>query len=311
MAYDNPSAGPTTFTLHYNTIKSLTSPEEKANGVQTWFANVSAREVVKLDTPDNLRTYIAEHKDSKRNSVHKEIEATILEQPDRFINRNAGVTITCTNCAIDDSKRQANLSNASIINGAQTQGELKRYFASLEEDDETDFPVRAEIIMEPQHEQIVEVAIARNTATSVKSVSQAGARGYLDDLCEAIEKGLPGETLQKRETDTAGLSAQAVLQWCRLLMPAHLEPSGTKVQHALQAGGQVPEGLRRVGAGSQDGSRSEEAVRFHGPDRRGCDQGIPLLGRPPFVEWPSSAREEQEPDGRQCAQGREACAAGP
>ena len=27
----------------------------------------------------------------------------------------------------------------------------------------TDFPVRAEIIMEPQHEQIVEVAIARNT----------------------------------------------------------------------------------------------------------------------------------------------------
>lgn len=231
MAYDTPSSGKTTFTLHYHTIKSLTSPEEKANGVQTWFANVSAREVTKLGTQDNLRTYIAEHKDSKRNSVHKEIEATILEQPDRFINRNSGVTITCTDCNIDDSKRMAHLKNASIINGAQTQGELKRYFASLEDDDETDFPVRAEIIMEPQHEQIVEVAIARNTATSVKSVSQAGARGYLDDLREAIETGLPGETLQMNETDTEGLSAQAVLQWCRTLMPADLETSGTKAHN--------------------------------------------------------------------------------
>lgn len=231
MAYDAPSSGVATFTLHYNAIKSLTSPEEKANGVQTWFANVSAREVTKLGTQDNLRTYIAEHKDSKRNSVHKEIESTILEQPDRFINRNSGVTITCTDCTIDDSKRMARLTNASIINGAQTQGELKRYFASLEEDDESDFPVRAEIIMEPQHEQIVEVAIARNTATSVKSVSQAGARGYLDDLREAIEAGLPGETLQMNETDTEGLSAQAVLQWCRTLMPADLEPSGAKAHN--------------------------------------------------------------------------------
>jgi hypothetical protein len=229
MAYDTPLSGKTTFTLHYHTIKSLTSPEEKANGVQTWFANVSAREVTKVGTTDNLRTYIAEHKDSKRNSVHKEIEATILEQPDRFINRNAGVTITCTNCTIDDPKRMARLTNASIINGAQTQGELKRYFASLDDDDETDFPVRAEIIMEPQQEQIVEVAIARNTATSVKSVSQAGARGYLDDLKEAIEAGLSGETLQMNETDTEGLSAQAVLQWCRTLMPADLEASDVKV----------------------------------------------------------------------------------
>ncbi|MCB1380294.1 MAG: AIPR family protein [Alphaproteobacteria bacterium] len=231
MAYDTPSSGKMTFTLHYHTIKSLTSPEEKSNGVQTWFANISAREVTKLGTQDNLRTYIAEHKDSKRNKVHKEIEAAILEHPDRFINRNSGVTITCTDCTIDDSKRTARLKNASIINGAQTQGELKRYFASIEQDDETDFPVRAEIIMEPQHEQIVEVAIARNTATSVKSVSQAGARGYLDDLHEAIQAGLPGETLQMNETDIEGLSAQAVLQWCRTLMPAEIEPSGTKAHN--------------------------------------------------------------------------------
>jgi hypothetical protein len=109
------------YNLPYNVIRNLTSPDEKANGVQTWFANVSARDVLDIGTEDNLRSYIAEHKLSKRNTVHRQIEDTIQELPDRFINRNSGITITCTNCEVDDTKRIARLQNASIINGAQTQ----------------------------------------------------------------------------------------------------------------------------------------------------------------------------------------------
>jgi hypothetical protein len=208
--------------IKYDTIRNLTSTAEKENGVQTWFANVSAREVLVLGTEDNLRSYIAEHSSSKRNSVHKQIENCILENPDRFINRNSGITVTCTECIVDDNRRTTTLKNASIINGAQTQGELRRYFDSLDEDDDTDFLVRAEIIMDPLLPSIVEIAIARNTATSVKSVSQAGARGYLTNLKEAIERNLPGETLQMSETDTDGLSTQNVLQYARLLMPDRL-----------------------------------------------------------------------------------------
>ncbi len=210
------------YSLKYDVIRNLTSTPEKENGVQTWFANVSAREIVSIGTTDNLRSYIAEHSSTKRNGVHKQIENTINEMPDRFINRNSGVTITCTNCEIDDNKKIAKLTNASIINGAQTQGEIKRYFASLDEDDRADFLLRAEIIMDPVPESIVEIAIARNTATAVKSVSQAGARGYLTDLKLSIEAGLPGETLQLSETDTEGLNTQSVLQYARLLMPADL-----------------------------------------------------------------------------------------
>jgi hypothetical protein len=211
-----------TCVIKYDTIRNLTSPSEKDNGVQTWFANVNAREVLGLGTEDNLRSYIAEHSGSKRNTVHKQIENCILENPDRFINRNSGITITCTECVVDDNRRTATLKNASIINGAQTQGELRRYFAGLDEDDDTDFLVRTEIVMDPSHTSIVEIAIARNTATSVKSVSQAGARGYLTNLKEAIEQSLPGETLQMSETDTDGLSTQNVLQYARLLMPDRL-----------------------------------------------------------------------------------------
>lgn len=208
--------------LKYDVIRNLTSFPEKENGVQTWFANVSAREIVNLGTRDNLRSYIAEHSPSKRNAVHKQIENTILEMPDRFINRNSGITITCTNCEIDDSLKIVKLTEASIINGAQTQGEVKRYFANLDEDDTSDFLIRAEIIMDPSHESIVEIAIARNTATSVRSVSQAGARGYLDELRQSIEAGLPGETIQMSETDTEGLNTQSVLQYARLLMPERI-----------------------------------------------------------------------------------------
>jgi hypothetical protein len=223
------------FNLPYSLIRNLTSPDEKSNGVQTWFANVSARDILSLGTQDNLRSYIAEHSPTKRNAVHKQIETTILELPDRFINRNSGITITCTNCVVDDAKRVAHLEGASIINGAQTQGELKRYFNG-EEGDYSDFMIRVEIIMEPQRDQIVEIAIARNTATSVKSVSQAGARGYLKDLKASIEHALPGETLQMSETDTVGLNTQAVLQWSRLLLPNHLRGSNPRNFAYKQAG---------------------------------------------------------------------------
>ncbi len=205
--------------LKYDVIRNLTSPAEKDNGVQTWVANISARQILAIGTADNLRSYIAEHSAGKRNAVHKQIADTIARMPDRFINRNSGITITCTNCVVDDNKKVATLAAASIINGAQTQGELRRYFESLDAEDEVDFLVRAELIMDPSHESIVEIAIARNTATSVKSVSQASARGYLTELKRSIEAGLPGETLQMSETDTEGLSTQSVLQYARLLMP--------------------------------------------------------------------------------------------
>lgn len=225
-----------TTTIPYNQIRNLTSPEEKENGVQTWFANVDARNVIDIGTEDNLRTYIGEHSSSRRTKVHREIENTILENQDRFISRNSGITITCTSCVVDDKAGVAHLQNASIINGAQTQGELKRYFSSLEEDDNTNFSVRLEIIMEPNYDQIIEVAIARNTATPVKDVSQAGARGYLDELKSKIEEDLPGETVQVNETDIEGIPAQALLQWCRVLMPAELEANKQKIRNKAYTG---------------------------------------------------------------------------
>ena len=50
----------------------------------------------------------------------------------------------------------------------------------------------------------------------------------MDDLADAIASGLPGEVLQRKETDYEGIPARSVLQWCRLLMPLDLEDGGAR-----------------------------------------------------------------------------------
>lgn len=215
--------------LSYQLIRNLTSPEEKTCGIQTYFANVPIVELQKMNTRENLRDYIPgadPYKPAKRNSVHKSIERTIRTEPDRFINRNGGITLTCSAIEVDDKLRVARLSDDSVINGAQTKGEIQRYLDSfqneqveLDQDEPDNFHVRAEIIVDPEHASVVETAIARNSASPVKSISQAGGRGQLDELDQIVFEGTGGH-IKKSETDGDGThDTFHVLQTTRLLMP--------------------------------------------------------------------------------------------
>ena len=208
--------------IKYQLIRNVTSPEEKKNGVKTYFLNVPANQLADLGTSENLRSYIAEHSARRRNAVHKAIESTILNEPERFINRNSGITITCSDLELDDDAKVVTLTDASIINGAQTQGEIIRYLNEIEEDEDewadAGFHVRVEINIDPSHDSVVETAIARNSATSVKSISQAGARGHLDELNEIVKKAT-GKGIRISETDIDVHDTFHVLRCARLLMP--------------------------------------------------------------------------------------------
>lgn len=216
-------------TLNYQLIRNLTSPEEKHHGIQTFFANVPIKELLKMNTRENLRDYIPgadPFKPAKRNSVHKAIEHTIRNESYRFINRNGGLTLTCSEIEIDDKNKRIALSNDSVINGAQTRGEIVRYLDSfekdelgLEDDEPDDFHVRIEVIVDPEHASVVETAIARNSASPVKSISQAGGRGQLDELDEIVFAAT-GQRIKKSETDGNGAwDTFHILQATRLLMP--------------------------------------------------------------------------------------------
>jgi hypothetical protein len=84
---------------------------------------------------------------------------------------------------------------------------------------EPPFYVRLEIIVDPDASEVVETAIARNTATPVKSISQAGARGHLEELEASIQRVRPNAKIRKKETDEDVYDTRRILQYARLLMP--------------------------------------------------------------------------------------------
>jgi len=211
--------------LSYQLLRNITSPDETHTGVKSFVANLAAFEILKLDTKENLRAYLAEYNPKKRNRVHDAIRNTIQTEPQRFITRNSGFVIAATEIEIDDNKKTIRLKEPSILNGAQSQGEIRRWVQDTFGDevpkatDEPPFFVRVEIIVDPDTTEVVETAIARNTATPVKSISQAGARGHLDDFEESIRRVRPEINIRKKETDENVYDTRKILQYTRLLMP--------------------------------------------------------------------------------------------
>jgi len=227
---------PNSVQLSYQLIRNTTSPDEKSIGVQSFVANVPAFEILKLETKANLRSYLGEYDPRKRNRVHDAIRRTIDSQPERFIIRNSGMVVTASDVSVDDNAKIATLVDASLINGAQSQGEIRKYRSEVSdsddplEDSESPFHVRAMIIVEPDPSEIVETAIARNIVTPIKSITEADARGQLDELAASIEKHLPGTVIKRKESDVEGIDVRKVLQLARLLMPTSVSGNPAAVE---------------------------------------------------------------------------------
>ena len=224
---NKPNGGhtPSSVQLSYQLLRNTTSPDEVATGVKSFVANLLASEILKLGTKENLRSYLAEYNPKKRNKVHDAIRNTINTEPQRFITRNSGFVIGASDIDVDDNKKLIRLCDASILNGAQSQGVIRSWLEEYFGDEgpwdlgEELFFVRAQIIVDPDPDEVVETAIARNTATPVKSISQAGARGQLDDLEESICRIRPEIKIRKSETETEVYDTRKILQYTRLLMP--------------------------------------------------------------------------------------------
>jgi hypothetical protein len=234
MASQNGTGAPEGVRLGYQLIRTTTSPDEVATGVRSHVMNVAAPEILKLGTEGNLRDYIAEYSARKRNGVHRAIRNTIDTVPPRFITRNSGFVVACSDADVDDSAKTITLVNPTIINGAQSQGEIRTWLQDTFPEGlpagDTPFYVRVEVIVDPDPLEVVETAIARNNSTEVKSISQAGARGQLDELQQAIEKVRPGLKIQFSETDRDAFNTRQILQYARLLMPESVSKSDSAAE---------------------------------------------------------------------------------
>lgn len=219
--------------LSYDIIRNMTSPEEKANDARSYFANVPIVELLKLDTAGNLRDYIPDHPGKQRTQAHKAIGQTLREKSDRFIQLSSGITVAASDIEIDDAKKIVTVIRGSIINGAQTQGEIRLFLEDMKKDAEEneekyipDFHARVEFMVDPEAAFIVDAAIARNTSTNIQRISMAGKKRYFDELDGSFRKTFPKLHLAKSETDTGDdfVDTVRLLQVLWVMLPEKLLP---------------------------------------------------------------------------------------
>jgi hypothetical protein len=222
--------------LSYIKIRDVSTKTEEDNGASTYVAVLPASEILKIGTDGNLRSYIPAHEGKKRNLVHKAIAKTINEKPDRFSQLNSGFLIGASKITIDDSKRIVTLRHASINNGAQSQGEIKRYVEECHKKSEppADFAIRCELSIEPDDATRTDIAVARNTATRIEGISIAGKHGYFDELNASFQRSFPDLELARSETNVEEhfVDTRQLLQVLWAMMPHELEPEGRRTIEA-------------------------------------------------------------------------------
>ncbi len=218
--------------LQYVKIRDVSTKHEDENGAATYVAVLPAEEILKLSTDGNLRSYIPGHPGKKRNLVHKAIGNTIRGQPDRFSQLNSGFLIGASSIEVDDAKKTMLLSEPSINNGAQSQGEIRLYFEECERNSRAPeaFSIRCEISVEPDIAMRTDIAVARNTATKIQDISKAGKHGYFQDLGLSFKKVFPERKLATSETDVEEefVDTRTLLQVLWALMPEELMPNNRR-----------------------------------------------------------------------------------
>lgn len=214
--------------LEFNSLRNISCPDDTANDRKVLTGHMPILEVLKLNTHDNVRSYLLDVEGKKKKvktAVHRAIENTLENSPDKFSVLNGGVTIVAEAYEINEKNRQLTLDDASIINGAQTQGIIKDYFEGLK--DQSDFPdahITFELIITSDENLVAEISIARNFQNDVKLLSISGKLGIFEELQISIAEGLDGQKLRTSETDSteSHMDTEKLLQVITALIPEEL-----------------------------------------------------------------------------------------
>jgi hypothetical protein len=217
----------TTITLPYKSHRNISSPDDIAENRKVLCGHMLAKDILGISTHENVRSYLldVEGKRKVQTSVHRAINNTLENAPEKFSVLNGGVTIVAESCEVDDKKKLMTLTKPSIINGAQTQGILRDYLDSLNNPE--DFPeihISYELIITSDEALIAEISIARNFQNDVKLLSISGKLGVFDELDVSISEGLNGKRLRLSETDNPEetMDTEKLLQVITALVPEQL-----------------------------------------------------------------------------------------
>lgn len=222
------------YRFNFHKCRNISSPEDDASGRRVYSGSAPVSSILGLEDNENVREYLVDAKGKQRKSptlVHQAIRKTLKETPEIFGVLNGGTVLVARSAEIDDKQRQLVLTDASIINGSQTRGEVQRYFDSRSEDEIADPSIKFEIIVTNDDDLIAEISISRNFQNDVKPISIAGRRGQLDDLEKSVQSLYPEKRLRKSESDLTAdhdfLDTEKLIQVTFALLPESTQkPSG-------------------------------------------------------------------------------------
>jgi hypothetical protein len=219
----------TPFSFPYLTCRNISAPEDDRADRKVYAGHAPATSFLELEDNENLREYLVDAEGKQKRSptlVHQAIRKTLKETIENFSILNGGICLIARGAEIDERKKTMMLDCPSIINGSQTQGELRRYFKSVTPDQDGYFvpSVTYELIITTDDELIAEISIARNFQNDVRPISIAGRRGQLDELETAIRKRFPKFKLRKSETDLSDeyIDTEKLVQVLFVLSPTEL-----------------------------------------------------------------------------------------
>src|SRR2546425_11420350 len=103
---------PSPFTLHYLTLRSVTSPEDQEAERKRYCGVAKADQFFELSWEENVRAYLGvdeEGRKRKSTLVNKAIRDTIESRRDLFPMLNSGLVVVAKSVVVDDNSRQAKL----------------------------------------------------------------------------------------------------------------------------------------------------------------------------------------------------------
>lgn len=212
----------------FHSIRNIASPEDVQERRQVYAGQMPIRGVINLPTNENVRGYLVEAEGKQRKSptqVHLAIRETLNERPSVFAVLNSGIVIVAKSSEIDEKTRELKLVKASIINGSQTQGEIKDYLIRGGDGEETH--IKFELIVTDDDDLVADISIARNFQNDVQLLSIAGRKGELEDLEAALLQSRPDLRLSKSESQRPSdennlVSTEKLLQVLAALLPKDL-----------------------------------------------------------------------------------------
>jgi AIPR protein len=210
----------------YENCRNISSNHDELGGRKILVGQAPATSVLELEDNENVREYLVDLQGKQKRSptlVHQAIRKTLEEDANQFNVLNGGMVIVASDAEINDKEKYIALSNASIINGSQTQGELRRFFKRYDNKPDVMPTIKYEIIVTTESDLVAEISIARNFQNDVKPISIAGRLGQLDALESAMQNDDPSIHMRKRESDLTSdgnfIDTEKLIQVAFALMP--------------------------------------------------------------------------------------------